>query len=671
MSIFLMSLLSGCVDFVVSRNYTDPELRITVPEEGAVVRQHELVAFTAEVGADGRSAEDYTYAWRDAWDDGAAALAGEAVLDGNTVQMVVRGLAIGHHRVEIEGFEEGYHDEDWVNPTVAFEVIEDAAPSVTFASPSNGGRFASQLDVEVLLEVTDDDPVESVVLSWTGTADGAPASPEEDGTAAYTLSDLAEGGYAIQVTATDALDLTATASVVFQVVDGDGDGDGHVDRELGGDDCDDDDASVLPTAVEICDGIDNDCDEEIDEDDAIDASTWYLDGDGDGYGDENTTHVSCEPPSGYTDVTGDCNDSEKLIHPAAREVCDGVDNNCDGSTDGADATGATTWYADTDTDGFGDPENTLEACDLPSGHVADDTDCNDGDIATYPGADETCDDLDNDCDEEIDEDPIDPTTWSYDHDGDGYGDADSQVEACDAPSGYVADDTDCDDRESTANPAGTESCVGGRIDEDCDGLVDEGCAVDFADVGNITYGEDDYSELACGAGVDLDGDGVDELLVTAPRAINPDLDTDGREAGGAYFLDAPGVPDSAWLGDADMKLYGDTINGDMGRVCAVGGDYDADGLGDGLVGFNEGTDSAYAQGAVLVVSGSATGELGPDDALARWWGEYNGDYAGNRVVWMGDVDGDGSDDLATAASGYDAGHYAGRVYVVGSVLTGD
>ena len=76
-------------------------------------------------------------------------------------------------------------------------------------------------------------------------------------------------------------------------VDGDADG---FDETV---DCNDDDPEVNPEATELCDGQDNDCDDQVDEDDAADASTWYLDADGDGYGNATATDVACDAPSGY------------------------------------------------------------------------------------------------------------------------------------------------------------------------------------------------------------------------------------------------------------------------------------------------------------------------------------------------------------------------------------
>ncbi len=148
----------------------------------------------------------------------------------------------------------------------------------------------------------------------------------------------------------------------------DADNDGFEDTV----DCNDAEPDANPEAVEICDGIDNDCDGTIDEPDANGAATWYLDKDGDGHGMTMETVVACNQPDGYTGQKGDCQDDDPKIHPGAKEDCSSnIDANCDGSTG----------YADEDEDGHA-------AC----------VDCDDADPEINPGATEICDGIDNDCD---------------------------------------------------------------------------------------------------------------------------------------------------------------------------------------------------------------------------------------------------------------------------------
>ncbi len=96
--------------------------------------------------------------------------------------------------------------------------------------------------------------------------------------------------------------------------------------------CDDLEPLVYPEADEICDGLDNDCDEDIDEE-ATDAQTWYYDSDFDQEGDAFNSITSCDQPNGYTLDGSDCNDGDPAINTLAIEVCDDVDNDCDGDVD--------------------------------------------------------------------------------------------------------------------------------------------------------------------------------------------------------------------------------------------------------------------------------------------------------------------------------------------------
>ena len=118
---------------------------------------------------------------------------------------------------------------------------------------------------------------------------------------------------------------------------------------------------------------------------------------------------------GY-DSSIDCDDDNPAIHPGSTEICDGIDNDCDGNIDDG------VWvsfFEDSDGDGFGNPIESTMACEVPEGFVTNGSDCDDNEPDAYPGNVESCDGIDNDCNDSIDDGLGD----SYiDSDRDGFGD---------------------------------------------------------------------------------------------------------------------------------------------------------------------------------------------------------------------------------------------------------
>ena len=220
--------------------------------------------------------------------------------------------------------------------------------------------------------------------------------------------------------------------------------DGESGLVADGTDCDDTTANRHPDNPEVCDEVDNDCDDTVDE--GV-TSVYYADADGDGFGDEDDTVDACGTSAGYVEDSSDCDDTVAAVNPDATELCNEVDDDCDGDVDEDDALDATTWYADADNDHYGDEAATSVSCDQPYRYVADDTDCDDGDPWVYPGSTEYCDGEDDDCDGTVDEDAYDGHTYYTDSDGDGYGDPDVSTVSCSLPSGYATFSTDCDDTD--------------------------------------------------------------------------------------------------------------------------------------------------------------------------------------------------------------------------------
>jgi hypothetical protein len=358
----------------------------------------------------------------------------------------------------------------------------------------------------------------------------------------------------------------------------DADGDGEPSIADGGTDCDDGNAAIYPGATESCDGIDQDCDGLVDE--GV-MTTYFADADGDGFGLTDTTQEACTVPAGYSAYDGDCDDVDIYTSPAATEVCDSVDNDCDGDVDDADGSldlaTASWWSYDGDADGFGDAGDQLQMCQPLSGYIADDTDCDDADELVNPDAVELCDGIDNNCDAVVDTDAADPATWYHDGDGDGHGDATDYAEACYAPTDFIADDSDCDDTNINVYPGATEWCDG--TDYDCDGLTYEDDSVDastwYEDFDADGHGDPYATTDACLAPLGFVSDytdcndGADYIYPGAPEYCDGiDYDCDGD------VYEETSVDANTWYHDADGDGAGDLA--DYQVACYAPADYISD-----------------------------------------------------------------------------------------------
>ena len=493
----------------------------------------------------------------------------------------------------------------------------------------------------------------------------------------------------------------------------DADGDGYFSDV----DCAPDDPLIHPGAVELCDGVDNDCDNRTDEEDAIEAKLWFPDLDGDGYGDALAPIGGCEGPSGYVDQAYDCDDTNADVSPGAEEVCDGIDNDCDDLVDEDSATDATDMFRDYDGDGYGNPYVTRRQCYPDEDYVLSDTDCNDTRPDVSPLGQEVCDpksSVDEDCDGLIDDaDPsLDPEGNIYyvDEDGDGYGNPLIIVETCLPPPGFVANAEDCDDSEVKVNPEGIEVCADG-VDNDCDTLVDTddpgARAVDwYIDSDRDGYGASgskSYRETSCAGAVGLapNDDDCNDLIVS----INPgaaevwydgvDQDCDG---GSDFDLDRDGFDDGYDCDDADplispaaVEICDDGVDNNCDTLtdpCAVfavlaaeaggdeagyalcaAGDVTGDGVLDILVGAPYQDSAATGAGAAYIVAGPVTGDVSLADAL-RLDGVAVGDAAGWSLGAGADLDGDGYTDLLVGAYRADASSgETGGAYLLSGPLT--
>ncbi|MBK9367820.1 MAG: FG-GAP repeat protein [Deltaproteobacteria bacterium] len=445
-------------------------------------------------------------------------------------------------------------------------------------------------------------------------------------------------------------------------------------------DCDDGDAAVNPVGDEVCDGADNNCDGLTDDaDPALDVTTtttFYTDGDSDGFGDDDNPVFACTLPSGAVTDSTDCDDFDSTVNPDGDEVCDGIDNDCDEDVDADDSsvdlsTGST-FYTDGDGDGYGLTDEAVFACEAPAGTSAVDGDCDDLDELISPAADEVCDGADNDCDGDVDDDDssLDAssgTLFYTDGDNDGYGDSSSSFYACSLPSGAAADDGDCDDAEGAVNPGAVEVCNTG-LDEDCSG--DEN---DCGFGGDVLTTDADYSytgtasvnfgyELASG---DWNDDGFMDLAIGAQNAKN----TGAKSAAGRVYIAYGPLPSTMTFDlEEDAVFEGVNSSDYLGKSITSGGDLDGDGVPDLLMGayaYNDG--GVSDNGTVVLAYGGSTwsGTISATSADARIYGDLKSDQFGQVVRLIGDVDGDGYDELAVGANVADyGGTNSGVVYII-------
>ena len=211
------------------------------------------------------------------------------------------------------------------------------------------------------------------------------------------------------------------------------------------------------------------------------VSLFFVDADEDGY-------LSFE----------DCDDSNPDVNPGSAEICDSLDNDCDGLIN--DSISFWTYYIDTDMDGFGTEDSTIYTCEnvVPMGFSSNNDDCDNSNPDINPDMPETCDSIDNNCNELIDED-LELFNYFIDQDNDGFGTIDSIVQSCDsiAPIGFVAQFGDCNDTLEMVNPDMVEICD--SLDNDCNGMTDEGLEffTYYADTDNDGFGDSLNSLMSC------------------------------------------------------------------------------------------------------------------------------------------------------------------------------
>ncbi len=264
-------------------------------------------------------------------------------------------------------------------------------------------------------------------------------------------------------------------------------------------DCNDASAGIHPGAPEKCNNADDNCNGQTDEGPPVDCTTFYADGDKDGYGGDVAACLCAADAAHPVSIGGDCNDASSAIHPGATETCNTLDDNCNGQTDELGAKGCSSFHVDADLDGYGGQDVKCACAADPVYHTLDATDCDDTHASVHPGAPEICDGLDNNCDGVTDPAGLDTcSNFFYDGDTDGYGTTQALIKCMCAASGLWSSSVpgDCNDADSAIHPGATETCNG--KDDNCDGSIDNGAGtVYFADGDGDTYGNPLVSLQSC------------------------------------------------------------------------------------------------------------------------------------------------------------------------------
>ncbi len=457
----------------------------------------------------------------------------------------------------------------------------------------------------------------------------------------------------------------------------DADGDGYVEEE----DCDDGNAAINPDADELCDGgIDNNCDGVIDDDDpsAI-LATWYLDADGDGYGDESYAgYDACTAPPSFVSDNTDCDDTDAATNPA-------------GSANELDPTLCMT---DADGDGYGDPEPS-------SSQAAAGTDCDDNDASNVPtdsdadgysGCTGDCDDSNADVNPGAKEAFFD----GLDNDCDGKTDEISSEEYDAAVSGAAEDYLSFDNSISATDVNGDNRpevfvgglAVGNATDSNSDGYIDFQGAVYMLDGADYTTWDGDVSSYAqatiYGDNVmnyfaamtptqsDIDGDGTIDLAIGGTDAASV---FGAADVASGIFYNAANLSGDYYASDADVTFSGTTSNFGAARLNAnldLNGDgYNEFLYSDFITGYYDDTGSVtwynnaviawwscfyggcdssiYLYDGAAIQNGSYSLE---EDATVYLHDEIDYDYSGQTITG-GDIDGDGKDELIVAVPGAD------------------
>jgi hypothetical protein len=319
-----------------------------------------------------------------------------------------------------------------------------------------------------------------------------------------------------------------------------------------------------PGVDDICNGADDNCDGVTDPENAPGCRNYFVDVDKDGAGAGSAFRCLCAADGIYRSlVNTDCDDSNASKFPGNDEICDHLDNDCDGVTDGQNSVGCHVYYYDYDRDGFGQSGTQRCLCEPDGYYDAEvDGDCNDASMSVNPDATEVCDGVDNDCDGVADpDDTVGCTVMYKDEDADLWG-AEPAICMCVARGVYsLTSGGDCDDTDTNINPNGIEIC--NLKDDNCDGTTDN---ADVTAVCPLDTGFEAHATRTCSAGecsLICDGAGVSP----------PWHDTDGYFGNGC---ECEGDTSEGWRGESCSKPIDLGVFSDSGTSATIVGNLPED-----------------------------------------------------------------------------------------------